>query len=907
MIRRITLFEGCLNLLEYAYSLSFNIKHLQDSFTILSNSGIMDFCIKSFCCQIKLFNQLNNERFQRDHQITKCKNNVGLYIFLSILVFLNNIVIVSCLCPQLCECKWKYGKESVMCVNANVSSIPNSIDSGTQILDLSGNLIIHIRNDIFANLELLNLQKLIISKCRLKFIERYAFRELNNLVELDLSYNRLSLIPSHTFNFIPELREIRLSGNPISKIINDAFSRIPKLTRIELSYCNISIIEPRAFEGIEHTLEWLKLDGNKLVQVIPGSFTRLQNLHGLELAQNLWNCSCILRPLRFWMMREKIPYSVPPTCDAPHRLFNKSWDKIDLDDFACVPVIVPNQITVYGVEGKNISLSCSVQDDGETNIRWTLKDRLIANLTYTNFNTLEIINNNSSSADFLTSINRGRKTFRISLVKSISRLFISIVEQRDAGIYKCVAENKAGWAEAHITLIVSRKFLYSSIWKNILVLCLFIVSVLMALLSLISLWKFSFRDKKKHIYLWNNISRSNSYEKIEMGQSSNNEICDNTSQKSICNHLGENKTSNSFKEINSKTTELEINLGDYIYQKKKQQSEVDNRTTVKKSFSIAVDIDNVSSFGKENVGGILCSSMNSYMPWSTLANRATPDSFKHDAKQIKINPPSSTCQTSEEYFSNLERICADSNSNAIFTLPRNSKSFSKSCLYSFSSQSYLLQDNHSQFDLTTSLEKLRRFSAESTCLRKTGNIRGKRSNSSLSLLKANSEIFKSTTALSLSSFNDLNLIYMQSKEGTSKKTRTPERETPLLDFSSYAPRNKNIICHASETSLNDFHTTQIERFLEEYRNLQEQLCKMKEACEEICQKESTWKNFQTSNCNFNEVMFDSTPSEKILRISNEKCGEPSLIFTTADPPPYWMHQNLKINKLNNAGFKIYKS
>lgn len=236
-------------------------------------------------------------------------------------------------CPHLCECKWKSGKESVLCLNANLSAIPTKLDAGTQILELTHNDIQIITNDEFSRANLLNLQKLFLTKCHLKTIERFTFRKLINLVELDLSDNLLSMVPSHALESIPELRELKLIGNPIQRIYNDAFVKVPQLIRLELSNCHLTKIDVRAFAGLETSLEWLNLDCNKLSDIQVEAVLLLQNLHGLELAANPWNCSCKLRPLREWMLRENIPFHIPPMCKFPERLAEQTWDKIDLGSF----------------------------------------------------------------------------------------------------------------------------------------------------------------------------------------------------------------------------------------------------------------------------------------------------------------------------------------------------------------------------------------------------------------------------------------------------------------------------------------------------------------------------------------------------------------------------------------------
>jgi hypothetical protein len=48
---------------------------------------------------------------------------------------------VTLLCPDVCTCKWKGGKQTVECVNASLSAIPALSDANTQVLDISRNYI----------------------------------------------------------------------------------------------------------------------------------------------------------------------------------------------------------------------------------------------------------------------------------------------------------------------------------------------------------------------------------------------------------------------------------------------------------------------------------------------------------------------------------------------------------------------------------------------------------------------------------------------------------------------------------------------------------------------------------------------------------------------------------------------
>ncbi|XP_075153805.1 leucine-rich repeat, immunoglobulin-like domain-containing kekkon 3 protein [Haematobia irritans] len=413
-------------------------------------------------------------------------------------------------CPSVCECKWKSGKESVLCLNANLTHIPAPLDAGTQALDLTGNELASIPDDTFAEVNLLNLQKVYLAKCRLRLIERYAFRGLINLVELDLSYNALVHIPSDALASVTELRELKLNGNPILVVANDAFKQMMHLVRLELSDCRIEMVEVKAFAGLESSLEYLKLDGNKLSEVRSGTITSLTNLHGISLSRNMWNCSCSLRPLRAWMLRENIPCGIPPVCQNPPRLTGKSWDKIDLDDFACVPQIIATDTTAHGVEGRNVTMSCYVEGVPEPSVRWMVKNRVIANLTATN-------GEQPSTSPRTAAATQGRKTYVVNMLRNASNLTILTADMQDAGIYTCAAENKAGKVEASVTLAVSRRPPEAPLGFKVILLCIFIALLFVAGSSFGAICLCSLRRKRK-MRLWNTVpqGRTESYEKIEM-------------------------------------------------------------------------------------------------------------------------------------------------------------------------------------------------------------------------------------------------------------------------------------------------------------------------------------------------------------------------------------------------------
>lgn len=406
-------------------------------------------------------------------------------------------------CPRLCECKWKGGKEAVSCTNANLTTIPTGLDQGTQALDLTGNNLMRLKADEFSNAGLLNLQKVYLTKCRLKIIEPFAFRNLINLVELELSYNFLNMIPTHILGSMPELRELKLNGNTIQRIMDNAFQHVPKLIRLELSSCRIDSIESNAFNGLEN-LERLKLDRNRLTEVRSEAFQALKSLKGVELTSNPWNCICTLRPLREWMIEQNIPSDVPPVCKYPKRLIGKSWHALELDEFACVPKILASDSIAHGVEGSSITMSCIIDGTPDPDVKWLLRNKVIANHSSITFNT-------------------GKKSYTVKTETNSSNLTIPAADLHDAGVYVCAAENKAGRVEASVTLAVSKKTPEDSNQGKVIIAGIVVAIVVVSALCTFTACLISVRKRRQMLRWRNRRSASGrrheeNYEKIEMNR-----------------------------------------------------------------------------------------------------------------------------------------------------------------------------------------------------------------------------------------------------------------------------------------------------------------------------------------------------------------------------------------------------
>lgn len=272
--------------------------------------------------------------------------------------------------------------------------------------------------------------------------------------------------------------------------------------------------------------------------------------------------------------------------------------------------------------------------------------------------------------------------------------------------------------------------------------------------------------------------------------------------------------------------------------------------------------------------------------------------------------------------------------NPFCSLPRKKQNNFMLKPVSSESQSPLLNDTSSQYGSSTFADSDllgRRLSNESF-----GNyplsFYGARFNQSTNGQRSNS--FLNLTTQSSSSGKFASISYSNQKRNPSLPSSPSKEsikfiggdETPLLDFSTLAMHKQQMIVAASGSSSStqanayDYHAAQLTRFLEEYRNLQDQLCKMKETCESIRKKEAPLRVTAGNSVKVADpVMFSAAA------LTTSKPGS-SLTFCDGpanpkgilknkvllpkqppDPPPYWLHRNAMLKRLHDPNNDFFHS
>lgn len=403
------------------------------------------------------------------HKQTMCCY-VVVYLMI-IALFTNHVECREGNCPTVCTCKWKGGKQTVECLDHQLINIPENIDPSTQVLDMSGSNLQILAGETFRRAELLNLQKLYLRNCRLGQIDEKAFDGLTNLIELDLSHNLLTSIPATAFQYITSLRDLTLASNPIQKIESHAFSNILSLSKLDLSRCDLQSISASAFENLD-SLQSLKLNGNKLLELRAKTVETLNKLHWVELHDNPWLCDCRLRATKLWLTEYNIPYPVAPLCSGgPERVIDKSFAELQVDDFACKPEMLPVRRHIEAVSGENATIICRAGAVPAALITWYWNGRLL--------------NNNSAFSSY-----QKVHIYEDGNFEKRSRLVLTNAQDSDSSEFYCVAENRAGSAEANFTLHIVMRSVTSAFGNGqiaglsaaLIILILFILLIILFLL-----------------------------------------------------------------------------------------------------------------------------------------------------------------------------------------------------------------------------------------------------------------------------------------------------------------------------------------------------------------------------------------------------------------------------------------
>nr|CAB3263486.1 leucine-rich repeats and immunoglobulin-like domains protein 3 [Phallusia mammillata] len=263
---------------------------------------------------------LSNLPLDRRKSRNEAKRNYRFVDIFLIILFLSSwIICTACAqqppdCPSQCTCV--YSKKLVNCSNRSLKQIPHPIPSWVSILTFRNNKLTenevkgqlfnnlpHLQELIFSdnrlsrvNLSIRNAPKLRILRfdhCSLSDLPVVSSGTAQNIYTLSLSHNSINDIGKGLQSWT-SLHLLDLSFNRLRHLRNNTFINQKNLTELYLHRNKIKVVEPCAFNGLNHTLETLSLSRNRirLLRGLSSSSIRescigfLSNLRYLDLSRN---------------------------------------------------------------------------------------------------------------------------------------------------------------------------------------------------------------------------------------------------------------------------------------------------------------------------------------------------------------------------------------------------------------------------------------------------------------------------------------------------------------------------------------------------------------------------------------------------------------------------------------------
>uniref|UniRef100_A0A6J0TYT7 Leucine-rich repeat neuronal protein 2 n=1 Tax=Pogona vitticeps TaxID=103695 RepID=A0A6J0TYT7_9SAUR len=193
-------------------------------------------------------------------------------------------------CPLQCVCQIRpwYTPRSVYreaatvdCNDLFISTVPESLPVGTQILLLQSNNIAKVEQSELDYLR--NLTELDLSQNSFSDILDLSLRNMPQLLSLHLEENQLAELPDNGFMGLVNLQELYLNHNQIRRISPQAFLGLGNLLRLHLNSNLLRTVDSRWFQVLP-SLEILMIGGNKVDAILDMNFRPLSNLRSLVLA-----------------------------------------------------------------------------------------------------------------------------------------------------------------------------------------------------------------------------------------------------------------------------------------------------------------------------------------------------------------------------------------------------------------------------------------------------------------------------------------------------------------------------------------------------------------------------------------------------------------------------------------------
>nr|XP_014344526.1 PREDICTED: leucine-rich repeat-containing protein 32-like [Latimeria chalumnae] len=187
--------------------------------------------------------------------------------------------------------KENQNSKEVSCQYQNLSAFPSDLSPSIEKLDLTGNFLRNVTEELMVNLK--SLQVLNLSYNRLEHIDLKVLELTEELLVLVLAGNQLhknSLSNGKAVGSSRKLQALDLSKNGLdSDAATSYLGGLSSLQKLDLSDNEMTRLSTDMFSGTPN-LEVINLQNNHILEIDEGTFESLRSLRVLNLAKNSLSC-----------------------------------------------------------------------------------------------------------------------------------------------------------------------------------------------------------------------------------------------------------------------------------------------------------------------------------------------------------------------------------------------------------------------------------------------------------------------------------------------------------------------------------------------------------------------------------------------------------------------------------------
>ncbi|XP_007668337.2 leucine-rich repeat, immunoglobulin-like domain and transmembrane domain-containing protein 3 isoform X2 [Ornithorhynchus anatinus] len=286
--------------------------------------------------------------------------------------------------------------------------------------------------------------KLRIEKTAIRRLPTEAFYYLVDLKYLWIAYSSVTGVDTGSFYNLGRLRELRLDGNLLATFPWESLLEMPNLRTLDLHNNKLVSLPPQASRFLKN-LTYLDVSSNRLTTLPPdlldvwppfseSASGGVQALPPprivLGLQDNPWFCDCRLsKVIELSKTIDSTIVLLDPLliCGGPESLAGISFQKAELEQ--CLrPSVMTSATKITSPLGSNVLLRCDATGYPTPQLIWIRSDNLPVNYPVIQETPEEGV--------------------RWSIIS------LTGISYKDAGEYRCKAENLAGMSEAAVTVTV---------------------------------------------------------------------------------------------------------------------------------------------------------------------------------------------------------------------------------------------------------------------------------------------------------------------------------------------------------------------------------------------------------------------------------------------------------------------